>query len=444
MKAIEHHLYIRGRYYYYRSALPQNLHQVFSRKEVCVSLQTQDRALARLYVAKLDIEIQNLIHQVYDARDIEAAQNIIMLGIEGMKGKVGLPQRQSFNLGLLSSSMGGAHKPFSQVAREYLNDCVTNSPKTIEHKRQTYEIFQSICGDVSFNSIAKNEARKFKAVMLKTPANLTKILGVRSYKNVDWDNLPKKEPQSLVTVNNRLIAMTSLFMWGERNDLFKGKNPFSGLIISKAKKHANKRPPFSNQQLQTLFSYLMDTDRVVTKDYKYWIPLIGLYTGMRLNEICQLLVSDIMCVDGVWIINIDDNDHKKLKTASSRRRIPVHKRLIDLGLLAYVKEQDSPRLFKSLPVSGQGSYSYKFSKEFTSILKSLGLKEQGLCFHSFRHTFIDGLRNAGVEKSIAMKLVGHHNSNDVHNGYGYGHSLEVLQEHINKLSFPVLLKRKYS
>lgn len=88
-------------------------------------------------------------------------------------------------------------------------------------------------------------------------------------------------------------------------------------------------------------------------------------------------------------------------------------------------------------MSGQGSYSYKFSKEFTAILKSVGLKEQGLCFHSFRHTFIDGLRNAGVEKSIAMKLVGHHSSNDIHNGYGYGHSLEVLQEHINKLSFPV-------
>ena len=203
MKAIEHHLYIRGRYYYYRSALPQNLHQVLSRKEVCVSLKTQDRALARLYVARLDIEIQSLINQVYTATDVETAQSIVTLGIEEMKGKAGIPQRQSFNLDLLSSGSRGTHKLFSQVAREYLKDCVTNSPKTIEHKRQTYEIFQSISGDVSFKSITRNEARKFKAVMLKAPANLTKILGVKSYKNVDWSNLPKKAPQSLVTVNNR-------------------------------------------------------------------------------------------------------------------------------------------------------------------------------------------------------------------------------------------------
>lgn len=37
-----------------------------------------------------------------------------------------------------------------------------------------------------------------------------------------------------------------------------------------------------------------------------------------------------------------------------------------------------------------------------------------------------------------MKLVGHHSSNDIHNSYGYGHSFEVLQEHIDKLSFPVI------
>lgn len=31
----------------------------------------------------------------------------------------------------------------------------------------------------------------------------------------------------------------------------------------------------------------------------YWIPLIALYTGMRLNEICQLDVADIQIVEGV-------------------------------------------------------------------------------------------------------------------------------------------------
>jgi len=85
-----------------------------------------------------------------------------------------------------------------------------------------------------------------------------------------------------------------------------------------------------------------------------------------------------------------------------------------------------------------------YSRQIKFIANLDFLRKLSLCFlkcnkpvaHSW-HTFIDGLRNAGVEKSIAMKLVGHHSSNDIHNGYGYGHSLEVLQEHIDKLSFPI-------
>lgn len=218
MKAVDYRLYSRNNHLYYRYVLPRPLQLVFPHKEIKVSLSTQDIALARLYVAKLDIEIQSLISQIYNAPDIEAVRTLVMNGIEEMKGKVGLPQRKSLNFDLLSHGGGGTQQLFSLIAQEYLKDCVTNSPKTIEHKRQTYEMFQSICGDLSFKTITKVEARQFKAMMLRMPANLTKILKVKSYVGIDWKNLPDRDAQSLVTVNNRLISMTALFMWAERND----------------------------------------------------------------------------------------------------------------------------------------------------------------------------------------------------------------------------------
>lgn len=175
MKAVDYRLYSRNNHLYYRYVLPRPLQLVFPHKEIKVSLSTQDIALARLYVAKLDIEIQRLISQIYNAPDIEAVRTLVMNGIEEMKGKVGLPQRKSLNFDLLSQE-GGTQQLFSFIAQEYLKDCVTNSPKTIEHKRQTYEMFQSICGDLSFKAITKIEARQFKAMMLMMPANLTKIL----------------------------------------------------------------------------------------------------------------------------------------------------------------------------------------------------------------------------------------------------------------------------
>ncbi len=88
MKAVDRHLYSRDNYLYYRYTLPKPLHTVFPHKEIKISLSTKDVALARLYVAKLDIEIQSLISQTYAEQDIETARNCIMQGIEGMKGKV--------------------------------------------------------------------------------------------------------------------------------------------------------------------------------------------------------------------------------------------------------------------------------------------------------------------------------------------------------------------
>ncbi|MBV1900297.1 MAG: hypothetical protein KUG56_01360, partial [Kordiimonadaceae bacterium] len=86
VKAIDHHLYSRNSHLYYRISLPRPLHIILPFKEVRIALGTQDRAVARLYVAKMDIEIQSLISQIYTAPDIETARTIIRQGIEGMKG----------------------------------------------------------------------------------------------------------------------------------------------------------------------------------------------------------------------------------------------------------------------------------------------------------------------------------------------------------------------
>ncbi|HIF25009.1 MAG TPA: site-specific integrase [Micavibrio sp.] len=443
MKAVDHHLYLRGRYYYYRHALPRDLQEYLKTKEVVIALGTQDKAKARLYVAKLDIEIQDLINLAYEATDTFTLNKLIEEGIQGAKDNAELPKRKTLNL--LSSS---SPKLFSKIAEDYLKDCVTNDAKTIASKRLTYEMFEGIVGNLVFNEVTKTEARKFKAIMLKTPIMLHKRKGFTSYKELDWNNLPEGKTQSLVTVNNRLTSMVSLFNWAEENDLYTGRNPFSGLMVKNAKQQATKRHPFSNQELQTLFSCpiytgckgesrneRLETGHIVIKDYWYWIPLIGLYTGMRLNEICQLLVSDIQCEDGIWIINIDDSEDKKVKTISSRRKIPIHDSLMVSGFLEYVRGQKHKRLFPELPKRKNCGYSHEFTKRFSSTLTKLNLKRTGLCFHSFRHTFIDGMRNAGVEKAITMKLVGHHSSNDIHSGYGYGYNLETLKENINKLTF---------
>ena len=56
-----------------------------------------------------------------------------------------------------------------------------------------------------------------------------------------------------------------------------------------------------------------------------WIPLIGPFSGMRSNEICQLRKSDVQRKDGVWIFNVSaDHESQNLKTEAATRIVPVH------------------------------------------------------------------------------------------------------------------------
>jgi len=53
-------------------------------------------------------------------------------------------------------------------------------------------------------------------------------------------------------------------------------------------------------------------------------------------------------------------------------------------------------------------------------------------FHSFRHTFKNGLKNAGVEKTMRDDLCGHAD-NSAGAGYEHGQSVEAIKEAIEKL-----------
>jgi hypothetical protein len=60
-----------------------------------------------------------------------------------------------------------------------------------------------------------------------------------------------------------------------------------------------------------------------------------------LNEIAQLALDDIQKTDGIWYLNVTDegdDDNKRLKNESSKRRVPVHAALLDTGFIDRVQK----------------------------------------------------------------------------------------------------------
>ena len=127
-----------------------------------------------------------------------------------------------------------------------------------------------------------------------------------------------------------------------------------------------------------------------------------------MNEVCQLNVSDIQETDGIWAMSLNaDSEDKSIKTEAGNRTIPHHPKLINLGLLDYVKQiqnQDQEKLFPNLKKMRSTGYGTMISRWFAKYLKKLGIKKKGKNFHSLRHTVVNKLTSKKVYEPFIKEL----------------------------------------
>lgn len=79
-----------------------------------------------------------------------------------------------------------------------------------------------------------------------------------------------------------------------------------------------------------------------------------------------------------------------VKTEAGNRIIPIHKTLIDLGLLEYrddVMRHKHRRLFPDLNRTGRGIYGAQPGKQFGTIVAEVVPEPKGKTFYSLRHNF---------------------------------------------------------
>jgi integrase len=302
----------------------------------------------------------------------------------------------------------------------------SNSPRTIQQKQDTLTLLCAIIGDVGVNSVDKTHGRQFKAVLMKMPSNAKKLYPkVMPIEFLD-KTIPSAQLLSDTTINDYLDRMKAFFNWLIKNDYYNGTtNPFADLNLAKNKSAKEDRDSFTSDQLQKIFTSPVykgcrdgkQTGRYVTgdmiiKDDLYWLPLIGLYSGARLGEICQLQCDDIVQKDGVWCFDINNKGEKSLKNLHSIRMIPIHSTILNKGFIAYVNERKAAGRNN---VFNLGSAQY--SKRFGNLLKRVNAKTDKTSFHSYRHTMRDALVENEVAENIAKAILGHEDGS-VHSRYG--------------------------
>jgi len=316
--------------------------------------------------------------------------------------------------------------------------------------------FLDVVGDHPIERYKKDDAREFKRLLLALPKHWRKLPETRNgtiQEAVEVAQSLSLETISPATINKALNRVGNFWGWAEGHyDNLTG-NLIGGLAVNDNVKARDKRKPFSADQLTTLFSSPLfigcRSERIRGQQGNtdmrdtpwFWLPILSLYSGARLNELCQLHVDDVKMNDEIpHLILTDEGEDQSIKTGNTRRS-PLHAQPLAIGFAGFVKERrkhGSGLLFTRLKQNKFGSYSDRMSKDFATYIRKVGVWEDKTSFHSFRHNFEDACRHGGVAPHMMDALQGHSERGQAGRYGKGGYGLAMLKEAMDQVQYPDL------
>jgi integrase len=473
----------RGNVFSFRIAVPSDLRNIIQLREFTKSLDTGDFALA---VSRCLILAAQAKHAFYTLRKMKKEKKTdggefridytVEINFDEFSRKKNLivnaePHEEEAATAtaialIQAANEMGLGKPLSApapsaeimlyfVTTKFLEAYPSDKPEMLKKHNSCIPAFCEVIGDMPIKDLKRSHVKAFFDLLQKLPPR--------------WSDIKRKNSLTILQVANQKHAqligektftytyktsINQFLTWSKENF---GEQGFPDITIATIryegdrKAGENKQRPFNRSELKRLFegqelaAFAADPDQ----EHCYWLPMLGLFTGARVNELCQLNPQHDILEEShtgiwyLWITEETDSDilvKKSVKNSPSKRKVPIHSKLIEMGILGYVSKIKSSgeRLLFPKWKPSKGKASAAAEKWFRGLLikcnlrdKSLGANLVGM--HAFRHTFSSTALNLGVDESA---IVGHSNgASQVANGYRGELSLTNKQMLIEKIVF---------
>lgn len=246
---------------------------------------------------------------------------------------------------------------FNQVYMPTLRQTrAARGERMLSGKDRAVRLFGDLVGDLPIGSITKRHIWIFNDELLKLPdvnALTTKwrdLSGKKQIKALASGELVA-DTLSPKTVNKHLSGLRTVLDFAERRaDI--AASPAAGVRAIVPPEEDTGRA-FSTDELNRIFSQplfsgcsdgllpkgLQKPGPVKVRDDRFWIPLLLLFTGARSSEVVGLQIDDVIVDHEFPHFIFRPSETRRLKNLQSKRMVPVHSRLIEMGFMDFARAQ---------------------------------------------------------------------------------------------------------
>lgn len=412
------HIFVRNGIYYFRADIPHDIKHHFPITEIKQSLKTKDSKAAKVLAISMEYKLQ----RTYTVIRSGMLPDDIAKGVAEELFQKRKPSKQPSQL-------------LSVLMADYVREKESEwTYKTKLEVLSCHRLIIDILEDIDIECIDRSLAVAFRDKVTRLPANLYKRYPGKTINEVLA--ITDVQPMSIKSVNKHILRLNSLMAYAVQNQQIP-TNPAQGLMLNDKRRDDELRKIYTGDDIKLIVNNL---PRDNNRPERYWIPIIAMYSGLRLDEICQLYSSDIQLIDGLWCFNINDSCDKKVKVEASKRIVPLHPKLLEAGFLSYTEAMKQyPRLWMKLSWRKEDGYSNGFGNWYRRFNRQHVTDDPQKVFHSFRHMVADQLKQVGVQEALIEGILGHTHRSISTGRYGKRYQPKVLLEALSHLQYDIEL-----